>query len=429
MQPNGFALDAPQEEVASCCAPDCDEIFWCGCRYYNVEFEGDRVKSNSTGAQTNLREEFPLEGGLIYLNHAAVAPWPRRTAEAVKAFAEENLRRGSWEYPKWVETEARLREQCRLLLNAPSTTYIALLKNTSEALSVVAHGLDWHTGDNVVISDQEFPSNRIVWQSLAPQGVETRQADLTAAATPEDALVASMDARTRVLALSSVQYASGLRLDLEGLGGICRERGILFCVDAIQSLGALPLDVQSCGADFVMADGHKWLLAPEGCAIFYSRPEARERLTLNQYGWHMVEDHLDFSRKDWRVAPSPRRFECGSPNMLGIHALSASLGLLAEVGIEDVARRVLANSEYLLAHLSALPGIELLTPRETGRYAGIVTFRHQGTEPAELHRRLIARNILCAQRGGGVRFSPHFYTPRIHLEQAVEAVGDLTRQA
>ncbi|HYP68326.1 MAG TPA: aminotransferase class V-fold PLP-dependent enzyme [Thiobacillaceae bacterium] len=382
--------------------------------------------SSSAGSQTDLREEFPLEHGLIYLNHAAVAPWPRRTAAAVKAFAEENLHRGSWDYPKWVETEAWLREQCRLLLNAPSATDIALLKNTSEALSVVAHGLDWHRGDNVVISNEEFPSNRIAWQSLAPQGVETHQADLAAAATPEEALVARVDARTRVLAVSSVQYASGLRLDIVQLGEICKERNILFCVDAIQSLGALPLDVQRCGADFVMADGHKWLLAPEGCAIFYARAEARERLTLHQYGWHMVENHLNFSQENWRVATSARRFECGSPNMLCIHALSASLELLAEVGMEEVTRRVLANSEFLLTQLSTLPGIELLTPRESGRYAGIVTFRNRGMEPAELHRRLLARRILCAQRGEGVRLSPHFYTPRAHLEQAVEAVRELT---
>lgn len=382
---------------------------------------------SSTDAQIDLRHEFPLEPGLIYLNHAAVAPWPRRTAEAVKAFAEENLHRGASDYPKWMETEARLREQCRLLLNAQSTADIALLKNTSEALSVVAHGLDWHTGDNVVISDQEFPSNRIVWQSLAPQGVETREVDLNAAATPEDALLARIDTRTRMLATSSVQYVSGLRLDLKRLGAACKERDILFCVDAIQSLGALPLDVQACGADFVMADGHKWLLAPEGCAIFYSRPEARERLTLHQYGWHMVEEHMDLSRKDWQVATSARRFECGSPNMLCIHALSASLSLLAEVGMEEVSGRVLANSEFLLTRLGALPGIELLTPRQAGRYAGIVSFRHPRVEPAELHHLLAARNILCAPRGGGVRFSPHFYTPRADLELAIEAVQQLTR--
>jgi len=367
-------------------------------------------------------DEFPLDPGLIYLNHAAVSPWPRRTAVAVQRFAEENMRQGAQRYPGWLETEARLREQCRGLLNAAAADDIALLKNTSEALSVVAHGLAWQAGDNVVISDQEFPSNRIVWQSLQDQGVETRCADLTRGASPEQALGACMDARTRLLAVSSVQYASGLRLDLDQLGAICRERGVLFCVDAIQSLGALPLDVQTCGADFVMADGHKWLLGPEGCAVFYVRPQVREKLRLRQYGWHMVEDHLNFSRQDWQVAASARRFECGSPNMLGIHALSASIELLAEVGMEEVAARVLANSAYLMEALGDLPDIEILTPQQPGRYAGIVTFRHKHVDSAQLHRNLLARNVICAQRGGGVRFSAHFYVTRAQLATAVDAV-------
>lgn len=372
-------------------------------------------------------DEFPLDPGLIYLNHAAVSPWPRRTAVAVQRFAEENMRHGAHHYPRWLETETRLREQCRGLLNAAAADDIALLKNTSEALSVVAQGLEWRAGDNVVISDQEFPSNRIVWQSLQDLGVETRCADLTRGASPKQALGACMDARTRLLAVSSVQYASGLRLDLDQLGTLCRERGVLFCVDAIQSLGALPLDVQTCGADFVMADGHKWLLGPEGCAVFYVRPQVREKLRLRQYGWHMVEDHLNFSRQDWQAAASARRFECGSPNMLGIHALSASLALLAEVGMEEVATRVLSNSAYLMEALGELPDIEILTPQQPGRYAGIVTFRHKHVDPAELHRNLLARSVICAQRGGGVRFSAHFYVTRAQLATAVAAVEAATR--
>lgn len=372
-------------------------------------------------------DEFPLDPGLIYLNHAAVSPWPRRTAAAVQRFAEENMRQGARHYPRWLETEARLREQCRDLLNAPAADDIALLKNTSEALSVVAHGLAWRAGDNVVISDQEFPSNRIVWQSLQDDGVETRRVDLTRGPSPEQALGACMDARTRLLAVSSVQYASGLRLDLEQLGARCRERGVLFCVDAIQSLGALPFDVQACGADFAMADGHKWLLGAEGCAVFYVRPKVRDQLRLRQYGWHMVEDQLDFSRQDWQVAAGARRFECGSPNMLGIHALSASLSLLAEVGMDEVAARVLSNSAYLMAALVELPDIEILTPQQPGRYAGIVSFRHKRVDPADLHRKLLARNVICAQRGGGVRFSPHFYITQTQLEAAVAAVEAETR--
>ena len=381
----------------------------------------------NNAARSDYTAEFPLDPGLIYLNHAAVSPWPRRTADAVQRFADENMRQGARDYPRWTETEAHLREQCRSLLNASSADDIALLKNTSEALSVVAHGLAWKAGDNVVISDQEFPSNRIVWESLRDQGVEVRRADLTRGTSPEQALAACIDARTRLLSVSSVQYASGLRLDLEWLGARCREQGVLFCVDAIQSLGVLPLDVQACGADFVMADGHKWLLGPEGCAIFYAGPQARQTLRLRQYGWHMVENPLDFSSADWRVASSARRFECGSPNMLGIHALSASLSLLADVGADEVAARALANTAYLIDALSRLPGVEILTPRPPHRHAGIVTFRHARSDPAGLHRALTTRNVICAQRGGGVRFSPHFYTPRPHLETAVAWVERVTQ--
>ena len=219
--------------------------------------------------QQLIRREFPLRDDVHYLNHAAVSPWPRRTADAVCRFARENAEQGSLEYATWLRVESDLREQLRRLLNASSADDIALLKNTSEALSVVAHGVDWRDGDNVVISDQEFPSNRIVWESLAGHGVRVREVDLAAGPDPEQALIGACDQRTRLLAISSVQYGTGLRTDLERLGQRCREREILFCVDAIQSLGTLPMDVKRNHADFVMADGHKWMLGPEGLAVFY----------------------------------------------------------------------------------------------------------------------------------------------------------------
>ena len=183
--------------------------------------------------------EFELDESLTYLNHAAVAPWPRRTADAVKAFAEENAATGARDYGVWVETEQALKVQLGRLINAASASEIALLKNTSEALSVVAYGLTWLPGDNVVITDQEFPSNRIVWESLAKYGVETRAATLAGESPPEHAILSCIDEHTRLVSVSSVQYATGLRLDLERLGAACRDRGALFCVDAIQSLGAV----------------------------------------------------------------------------------------------------------------------------------------------------------------------------------------------
>ncbi len=363
--------------------------------------------------------EFPLDKDLLHLNHAAVSPWPRRTIDAITRFAEQNLHRGSWDYPAWLQTESYLRQQLTQLIAAPSTDDIALVKNTSEALSFVAAGVAWQPGDNIVSSDQEFPSNRIVWQSLASQGVSLQQVDLSSAPTPEDALFARVDSRTRMIAISSVQYASGLRMDLPRIGRFCREHGILFCVDAIQSVGAICMDVSAIEADFVAADGHKWMLGPEGLGFLYVRATLRDSLKLTQFGWHMVEAIGEYERTEWQPAASARRFECGSPNMLGIHALSASLSLLHELGMERVQQQVVANSRYLMEQLMAIPGIQLLTPVSEGRYAGIVSFYVEGHESPQLYQRLHAQGVFCANRGGGIRFSPHFYTSRAVLDQAL----------
>ncbi|MDX1697290.1 MAG: aminotransferase class V-fold PLP-dependent enzyme [Thiohalobacterales bacterium] len=368
--------------------------------------------------------EFDLDEDIIYLNHAAVAPWPRRTARAVQAFADENARQGSRNYAGWLETEAQLREQLRRLVNAASVDEIALLKNTSEALSVVAWGLPWERGNNVVISNQEFPSNRIVWESLDRLGVTTRQADLARGDSPEDALIDALDTDTRVLSVSSVQYGSGLRLDLERLGAACRDHGVLFCVDAIQSIGAVNLDVQACQADFVMADGHKWMLGPEGIALFYCRQDVMDRLALRQYGWHMLQDYLDFDSHSRTVAASARRFECGSPNMTGIHALHASLGLLLENGMTTIERLVLENSRFMLDFLSGhADDFEIITPVEEARHAGIVTFRPRREGCGSLFDELQQAGVACALRGGGIRFSPHYYTPRKKLFTALELLA------
>ena len=196
------------------------------------------TESNIPTLEPLVRTEFPVIDSCIYLNHAAVGPWPRRTQQAVTRFAEENTIDGARHYPRWLEIEARLREQLAALIRAPTCADIALLKNTSEALSFVAYGFPWRDGDSIVISDEEFPSNRIVWESLRNRGVSVREVRLRGQVDPEQALLNAADARTRLLSISSVQYASGLRLDLTRLGEHCRRRDIAFCVDAIQSVGA-----------------------------------------------------------------------------------------------------------------------------------------------------------------------------------------------
>ncbi len=374
-------------------------------------------------------DHFQLDPDLIYLNHAAVSPWPQRTVEAIQRFAAENGALGSSHYPRWIKTENRLREQLSRLVGTGTPEDIALLKNTSEGLSLVAHGLSWRAGDNIVISDQEFPSNSIVWESLTRYGVEVIKVDLGGAETPEAALQTAITPHTRLLSISSVQYGTGLRMDLEQIGHLCQTEGIHFCVDAIQSLGALQFDGAHIQPDFVVADGHKWMMAPEGCALFYTTPAVREQLQLHQFGWHMRESHLEFDaysdQSHWQIAKSGRRFEPGSPNMLGIHGLEASLSLIEEVGINNIEQHVLERSRYLIDAISDHPQLRLITTPNSERQSGIVTFSATAGDNAGIQQQLSELGIQCALRAGGIRFSPHFYTPMAQLEQALNQITQL----
>ena len=369
----------------------------------------------------DIAQEFPQSEPLIYLNHAAVAPWPQRSRQALADFGQQNVLRGATDYPSWVAVESRLRQRLATLIGAASSDDIALQKSTSEALSVVAWGLDWKAGDNLILCQQEFPSNRIPWESLAELGVEVRYLDLDKTDDPEQGFIDLMDRNTRLLSVSSVQYARGLRTDLVRLGEACKQRDILFCVDAIQSLGALPFDINECHADFVMADGHKWMLGAEGMALFWVNPQIRDRIKIYQYGWHMTEESSNFDAPSWHPAKTAQRFECGSPNMLGSHVLDASLSLIEEVGINQVGAAVLARSQLLMERIEDSSKLELLSDPTADRRSGIVTFAHRLLPSASLHQQLMDQQIICANRGGGVRFSAHFYTEMELLEKAVTA--------
>ena len=370
-----------------------------------------------------MHNAFNLDPDLIYVNHAAVAPWPVRTAEAVKQFAEENATVGSRHYLKWLEVEQHLKQSLATLINAASADEIALLKSTSEGLSIIAQGISWKKGDNIVISNQEFPSNFIVWDALRAQGVELRIADISAAHEPEQAMIELMDEHTRLLSISAVQYASGLRMDLIKLSQACKTYDSLFCVDAIQQIGAIEFDVQAIDADFVVADGHKWMFGPEGLALFYCKKSSMEALALQQFGWHMVEDMSDFSAMThWQAASSARRFECGSQNMLSVHALNSSISLLLEYGMPSIEKAVKDNIQSLIKLFQPLQSVSIISPVDAERHAGIFTFKKEGINHQALYDHLVKQGVVCAMRGGGIRFSPHFYNPPEQFEQLADWV-------
>ncbi len=375
--------------------------------------------------------DFNIDPEIFYLNHAAVAPWPKVTAKAIKSFTEQNTHLGATYYPQWLKTEQSLKEKLARLINSPSEDNIALVKNTSEALSFVANGLDWQAGDSIVIAREEFPSNRIVWQYLQQQGVSVKLVSLYNDhnnCSPEQNLLNAIDDTTRLLSVSSVQYADGLRMDLQQIGQYCQQHNILFCVDAIQSLGALPMDVQDINADCIMADGHKWLISSEGLGVFYCRDSLLEQLKPSQFGWHMTEDLYNFDALEWRPAQSARKFECGSPNMLGVHALHSSVSLILEHGIEKITQQLLANTQYLADKLKQLPDINIMSNLSRDRLSGIIAFRHSQLSSEAIYQTLMEKKVICAMRHGNVRFSPHYYTSKIVMDKGIDILRDVINE-
>ncbi len=377
-----------------------------------------------------ITDEFP-HTDIIHLNHAGVGRWPMRTVRAIYHFAEENARYGAIRSADWFKHAATLRAMLANLINAENKDEIALLKNTSEALSLIAYGIDWQAKDNIIVGKQEFPSNRIVWESLKnTHAIEVRVVDLYAAETPEQALIDASNEHTRLIAVSSIQYATGYRMDLNYLGQYCRTADILFCVDAIQSLGAAAVDVQNSCIDFLAADAHKWLLAPEGIALLYCRNLHIPKLKLNQYGWNMIDDcnnyDVLYNESDilkWQPKANASRFECGSLNHIGIYALHASLALLMEIGIAEIYRQIALNVNYLAEHLDR-SRFEPLTPDDKARRGGIFTFKSLRRDTKALFKHLTKNKVFCAYRGGGIRLSPHFYNKAEELDTALELLHE-----
>jgi len=371
--------------------------------------------------------EFPILEHGLYANHAAIGPWPRVASQAIAKFAQENCETGAEKYSHWLLREKHLRKNLADLINAGSPNDIALLKNTTEGICTVANGIDWRSGDNIVLPVGEFPSNRLPWLDLQRVGVEVREVDIRSSRDPEQALLERMDKRTRLLSVSAVQWTDGLRLRLEILGAACQQNNVLFFVDAIQQLGAMQMDVQACGIDFLAADGNKWLLAPEGIAVFYCRESVRESMQLRQQGWHMVDDPYQFNRDQWQPSSTATRFEAGSPNTLGQTALHASVGLLQDVGMQQIEAYITANSLTLSEGIADIPGLELLRPFDMQRVSGIVSFRIPDKDPPEVHRALQKRQLSCAIRGDAIRLSPHFYqagNPLLEMLAVIEDVAN-----
>lgn len=351
----------------------------------------------------NYRDEFPVTKNLIYLNHAAVAPLPRRGAAAMQRLAQDALDYGSLHYSDWMATYAGLRTTAARLINA-SPKEIAIVKNTSEGIAMVATGLQIEPGEVVVAFNEEFPANLFPWRKLESTGVQVRWLSIFDDLDRIDAATKG----AKVLAISFVNYLSGYRVNLEAIGEICTRNSCFFFVDAIQGMGAFPIDVEAAKIDALAADGHKWMLGPEGCGVLYVRHDRQIQIEPIQIGWTNFAHYADYASRDMTYRPDAGRYESGTLNTIGCYGLNASLDLILEVGLPEIGRAVQARADQLAAGAEAA-GFVLYCPREHRNGSGIVSIRKPGVDSTTLVRRLKDRNIIAAPRQGWVRFAPHFY--------------------
>ncbi len=362
----------------------------------------------------------PVTQRWAFFDHAAVAPITRAAQQAMAEYAKDIAENGDVNERQWVDRVEQIRRLAGQLLQAEPQD-IAFVKNTSEGVGIVAEGLLWQPGDNVVIAEEEYPANVYPWLNLADRGVEVRRIATRDRRIWIDDLREQIDGRTRVVSLSYVEYASGFRNDLDAIGALCRQKGVLFFVDAIQGLGVFPLDVKRSPIDCLAADGHKRQLGPEGAGLFYIRREVLDLLRPIGVGWNSVVDSRNFSAIDFRLKPNAGRYESGSLNVAGIVALGASMELLLQIGIENVRDRVLELTDYLCDQATRL-GWEVYSSRRPEDKSSIVSLIVPGRDPRELKRLCRDHGIAVNARAGRLRVSPHCYNTREELDRMIEVI-------
>jgi cysteine desulfurase/selenocysteine lyase len=372
-----------------------------------------------------FRRQMPVANEWAYFDHAAVAPIPNPAAEAMVRWTREAAEFGGAQWLKWKGARESLRASAARLVGA-EINEIALVRSTTEGINLVAEGFHWQPGDNVVTLADEFPSNLYPWMNQARLGVETRRVETDNGRVDLNRLAEACDERTRIVSISWIGYASGWRNDIAAMAEIAHRRGALFFLDAIQGLGAFPLDVRRTPIDFFAADGHKWLLGPEGAGLFYLRREHLERIHPIGVGWNSVAQASDFSHIELKFKDSAARFEGGSSNMVGFAGLGASLELLTSLEIAAIGERILAMTDLACRRLIEA-GATIASHREDRhRSSGIVLFDWPGRDPQSVRRQLLDRKVLLSSRAGKLRISPHAYCNESDIARLVEELRACT---
>ncbi len=365
----------------------------------------------------SVRPAFPVTKNLIYLNHAAVAPLVAPAAERIHWLAMDACANGSLHYDQWLAAYEGLRTATARLVGGHRDE-IAVVKNTSEGIATVALGLDWKPGDRVIAFREEFPANYYPWLRLASRGVTVQWLSIYDSLDVIEAAARG----AKLLAISFVNYLSGYRVDLDAIGRICHQHNVFFLVDAIQGLGVFPLDVDRAHIGALAADGHKWLLGPEGCGILYVRREWQDRIEPVEFGWTNVAGYADYASRDMTLRADAGRYECGTLNTVGIFGLEASIAYLLDIGVERVSAAVTALARRL-THGARSLGYDVLGLDDQAHSSGIVTIGKKDLDARILVSRLKQAGIIAAPRQGYVRLSPHFYIAPEEIDRTLDLLG------
>jgi len=366
----------------------------------------------------DLRALFPVTQNYIYLNHSGVSPMSTCVQEAMEAEIQDVVNLATAGLPKWYGRCGEFKEKFAEHIGAEADE-IALTLNTSEGINIVADGLEWRPGDNVVLPDTEYPANVYPWMNLAGKGVEVRLVPDVQGAYPPEQVEHYMDERTRVVAVSHVQFASGYRMNLEGIGAICKKRGAYLLVDGIQSIGVLPLDVKAMQIDFLSTSTYKWMLGPQGVGLFYINRRHFDAIKPRWVGSDSVinpEDYLDY---DLTLDPTAKRFQPGTLSTVGVAGAAAALELLLELGVDFIQKQIFQLTDRLHQGARA-KGYEVYSPWKPEERSGIISFSKAGEDPEEIRRLLLKNNVLVTVRGGRLRMAPHCYNTLEEMDRVLD---------
>ncbi len=377
-----------------------------------------------------VRKLFPhLQTDQIYFNHAALGPWSTLVLDRIKEYMDERSGLKVMNFESFVKWNFSAKEKLAKLLGT-STTRLSWVDNVANGISILAQGLDWKTGDRIILNDIEFPSNVYPFLNLKKHGVEVDFAKSRNGIVDLEDLEKLITPRTKLISISMVQFLSGYKADIDAIGDLCKRKGIIFCVDAIQAVGAVHVDLKKSPIDFLTGGTQKWLMSSQGLSYFYVTEELQNKIDQKNVGWTSVEDPWNLLNYDLTLRSNAERFQTGTLNAFGIAIFDAALNIFKQLRIENLPAgrqgcelKIFENTNYFINKLSEI-GIEPLLKNISNEHlAGIVTFKHEKSK--ELFSELEKRKIYCAVREGMIRFSPHFYNTKDEIERVINELKNI----